>query len=267
MSIKFEKPLIGIEWESQISLQKYPNYLVNVVWSNIPTIRVKRVKNGVHLSIPHSLENMLKKKNMYVDYGNMEIYTDPVDIKHLNAEIAKRYKLLKEFWVLVANSINQMIGVFLPASNKSPFVTKHVNMSYRVTSKVAMRLIEKYRAGKQHQNPYEPKFDTKGVIDTYHNTRIHITVPYNFQHYEALYKSYLKAYHRDLLWYVFYKGENVYTDSATRAYVRNEDNRIDSWLKDLKGWLLEYAQDNPMNESFLLGIATPTRFAEKHKLI
>jgi len=267
MSVKFEKPLIGIEWEPQVTLQKYPNYLVNVVWSNIPTIKVSRQVDHIYLLIPSSLKNMLKEKNMYVDVGNMEIYTDPVDIKHLNAEIAKRYKLFKEFWVLVASSINQMIGVFLPASNREPFVTKHISMSYMVKPEITRRLIEEYRAGKQRRNPYEPQFDIKGVIDTYHNTRIHITVPYNFQHYEALYKSYLKAYHRDLLWYVFYKGKDIYTDSATRAYVRNEDNRIQSWLKDLKGWLLEYAQDNPMNEPILLGIATPTTFKEKHKLI
>jgi hypothetical protein len=267
MALKFEKPLIGIEWEPQVSLQKYPNYLINISWIDTSVIKVSRFKNYVHLFIPSSLENMLKEKNMYIDVGNMEIYTDPVDIKYLNAEIAKRDKLLKEFWVLVANSINQMIGVFLPASNKSLFVTKHISMSYMVKPEITRRLIEEYRAGKQRRNPYEPKFDIKGVIDTYHHQRVHITVPYNFQHYEALYKSYLKAYHRDLLWYVFYKGKDIYTDSATKAYVRNEDNRIDSWLKDLKGWLLEYAQDNPMNEPILLGIATPTKFAEKHKLI
>ena len=267
MPIKFNKPLIGIEWEPQISLQKYPNYHINVKWGNFPVIKVSRQKGYVYLFIPDSLREMLKTKNMYIDVGNMEIYTDPVDIKHLPVEINKRYKLLKEFWVLAAEGINQMIGVFLPASNQEPFVTKHVNLSYTVKPEVARRLIEEYRAGKRQRNPYVPMFDIKEAVGSYHHERVHLKVPYNFQHYEALYKSYLRAYHRGLLWHVFNEGKNVYADSATRAYVRNRGNRIESWFEDLKGWLLEYSQDNPMNEPYLLGIATSERFAEKNKLI
>jgi hypothetical protein len=277
MSIKFNKPLIGIEWEPQVSLQNYPNNPVSLVWRNCQAIKVLQQKDHilqkdqVVLSIPNSLEKAFDIKNMYIDVNNMEIYTDPVDIKHLSAEIAKRDKLLKEFWVLVASHINQMIGVFLPASNKEPFVTKHVNISYSVKSEVAKRLIKGYYAGRQHnkqrQNPYMPQTLIKYVDDSYHNQRVHITVPYNFQHYEALYKSYLEVYHRALLRDVFIKGHNIYADSMTRAYVDNKDNRIETWFKTLKGWLLEYSQDNPMNDPILLGIATPTRFREKHKLI
>lgn len=267
MPIKFEKPLIGIEWEPQVSLQKYPNYRITVQWGNFSVIKASRQKDHVYIYIPQALRDNLKVRNMYVDVDNMEIYTDPVPINKLNAEINHRYKILKEFWVLASSHLNQMIGVLLPASSQAPFVTKHVSMSYTVKPSVAARLIAEYASGKQRRNPYEPKFDIKEAISTYHESRVHLKVPYNFVHYAALYKSYLRSYHRGLLWHVFNEGKNVYTDSAIKAYLRNEDNKIESWFKDVNGWLMEYSQDNPMNEPYLLGIATSDRFAEKHKLI
>lgn len=268
MSIKFSKPLIGIEWEPQVSLQKYGNYRTAVRWGrDEPKITITRRETEVYVLVPIALRDTLKNHNMYVDVGNMEIFTDPVDIKHLNAEINKRYKILKEFWVLAAQHTRQMIGVFLPASSREPYVTKHVSMSYTVSPQIVTQLMTEYAAGKRRRNPYEPKFDIKEALGSYHATRVHIKVPYNFKHYAALYKLYQRAYHRGALWHVFKAGESIYSDSAIRAYVRNEKNRIESWFDDLKIWLLEYAQDNPMNEPLLLGIATSSRFAEKTKLI
>ncbi len=270
MSIKFNKPLIGIEWEPQIALKQYPGYIINITpkmasYTSISSINEK--SKTIELKISHELTKMLTNNNMYIDVNNMEIFTDPVfPINKLNAEIARRYKILSQFWVIIAKELKQIIGIFLPASNKAPFVTKHVNLSYMIKDDIIACLIKEHAFGKRY-NPYSPKITFKDVSSSYHNTRIHITVPYNFIYYKELYKSYIKAYHRDLLWNVLQRGQSIFIDSNIRAYIHNDNNRIETWIFDIKKWLLEYSQDNPMNEPILLGIATPDKFIKKHKLI
>lgn len=162
------RTIIGIEWEPQLTFLSYPNMAVYVFEDDdlsLATVEWEHEKI-VRLGVPRFPKR--SELDMYVDTGvlNLEIYTQPVQLKDLQEEIDRHTKILGEFIEKISYALEERIGVFLP----KPRPAKHVNLSFH-----------------ENKNPFKTRVEIKPSWETSQDSdRIHITVPYNFIDYENL---------------------------------------------------------------------------------
>lgn len=144
-------PLIGIEWEPQLTLLNYPKKKVDIrVLSSISEISTASKSKGNDaccLFLP-------EKYKKYVDVDNLEFRTKPVKFDDLKDEIKRVQDGMETVVKEIAKEVGP-VGVFLPGDP----CTKHVNIS-----------------GIHHLGPSEIKEGEFGE-------RIHIRVPYSYNDY------------------------------------------------------------------------------------
>ncbi|HLE87626.1 MAG TPA: hypothetical protein VI727_08155 [Candidatus Brocadiaceae bacterium] len=150
-------PLIGIEWEPQLTLLNYAGKEVYVHMSkNLQT----NIVNNNEKCVVIFLSN---KYSGYIDKAveNIELRTDPVKLEDLNTEIQKCQKVMEDIVKDIAK-VARPVGIFLPAYP----CTKHVNVSF-----------------KNVNNKYASICPLKGGD---YGFRHHVKVPYNFMDYKSL---------------------------------------------------------------------------------
>jgi hypothetical protein len=222
--------LIGIEWEPQFTLLKWPTYPVYIkntkkrIGSVIPQYFnadgyiSKSSYQRVSVEVPASYGvwrstnaayNNWNRKNPYrymsIDGTNFEIITKPVKIEKLSSEIKKADKHLKEFCGKLFK-LTGPLGVFLPNWEFGYGVpSKHVNISLddmlllpKSDNKFLKSLIGFKDRG------FVSKIDLKGECHT-HQSRVHITVPYNFDDYDGLLDFFQKTKinKSDIMFYLY----------------------------------------------------------------
>lgn len=152
-------PLIGIEWEPQLTLLNYPNKAIYIHLSeNFRTDIVNYDEKCVVIFL--SL-----KYSGYTDkvVANIELRTDPVKLENLPIEIHNCQKVMEDIVKDIAKIVGP-VGVFLPAFPCS----KHVNVSFKgMLSDILF-----------------PRYVIKPGIYGY---RQHARVPYNFTDYKSLF--------------------------------------------------------------------------------
>ena len=149
-------PLIGIEWEPQLTLLNYPNKAAYIHLSeNSQTDIVNCDEKCVVIFLSD-------KYSYYTDKAveNIELRTDPVKLEDLPAEIQKCQKVMEDIVKDIAK-VAGPVGVFLPAHPCS----KHVNISFKGMSVLS------------------PRYAIKPGIYGY---RQHNKVPYNFMDYKSI---------------------------------------------------------------------------------
>jgi hypothetical protein len=222
--------LIGIEWEPQFTLLRYPNHSVyfKVTKKRKPFIHLeytspeiykleqtfKRVFVELPLSYNVKLSNFVALKNWHIknpyryvsiDNINFEVITKPVTLDKLPNEMVKADQHLKKFCLKIEKLVGPL-GVFLPTWElgfSQP--SKHVNIS----SKKEMEFIDiggKFlrETLKIAHNGFSSTINFKGECRI-HQRRLHITVPYNFTDYKGLMEltSLPKISKADLIFYLY----------------------------------------------------------------
>jgi len=188
-------PLIGVEWEVQLSLPKSGNKQVYalrtkssqcIVSEHVPSDKDKSL---FILTIPEAL---LKEYNALPDLGNIEIRSNPVKISDLPKEIKRSETNLANIINKIHADIQQPIGVFLPGTKKfsseySNFLeanlysglTKHVNISIP--------------SADLPLSTYDVDTILPSLVmakdGDYHSVRVHIRVPYTFCDYRELFNK------------------------------------------------------------------------------
>lgn len=110
-------PLIGLEYEPQLTLLNYPKKRVHVVCSRYNT-RVRQTRpNGVILDLPYKFITK-------IDQDNLEFRTSPVKLEELPKEIEKLQLEMESLVMEITKAVGP-VGIFLPAQP----CTKHINLS------------------------------------------------------------------------------------------------------------------------------------------
>lgn len=203
--------LIGIEWEPQFTFLNWPKHSVYIKNTKSrkgkvypepdQTILVKLEPcyQRVTVEVPPSFHvgrstnvasNNWDANNQYqytsIDGTNFEVITKPVKIEKLPSEIMKADKHLKDFCIKLVK-LSGPLGVFLPNWEYGFGIpSKHINISLdNVTLDMKSdRRFMKSRIG-WNDKGFVSKLDIKGECRL-HQSRIHITVPYNFNDYSGL---------------------------------------------------------------------------------
>ena len=118
-------PLIGLEWEPQLTLLNYPNRSVFIMSG-------EHIDNTIHLETLEKEVIFCKCVYIYlpkeyqknIDNSNLEFRTPPVSFEELPKEIEKAQTEMENLIKAIAKELGPT-GVFLPASPCS----KHVNVS------------------------------------------------------------------------------------------------------------------------------------------
>lgn len=213
--------LIGIEWEPQFTLLKYPNYMVYFRTTKKRKSSVSRnpnnssssinlgymgISNGdgrtkiIYVNIAPSYDiwnatkvashNMTKSspyRYLSIDNINFEVITKPVRIGRLQKEIGKAGKKIEEFCLLIYDLIGDA-GIFLPNWEKGfNKPSKHINISapnpFILIYESDEKFLKYVRSSKD--KGFGSKVEIKGECYK-HSNRVHLTVPYNFTDYEEL---------------------------------------------------------------------------------
>lgn len=161
-------PLIGLEFEPQLTLLNYPNKKVVIAYNCNNEIKVFTTLCNVYVySFIEDLENSIvlllpDNYNNYIDSGssNLEFRTNPVSFTELPAELNRINATFQSVMLEIAK-VTGPLAAFLPANP----CTKHVNLSVPSCE---------FPPDLYHTKP--------GV----YGQRIHIKVPYNFTNYSSL---------------------------------------------------------------------------------
>ncbi len=206
--------LIGIEWEPQFTLLRYPNHSVYFKTSLRRRASVIAEYGGVGIYAQDDSQKRVtvdlaatydiwtaskvaeynaRHKSPYrytsTDGKNFEVITKPVPLDKLGSEIISAEKHLKNFCEKVVD-LTGPLGVFLPMWD-SGFgqPSKHVNISNeaglsitRGTGKILSKKLSELSSKGFFSN-----INLKGDC-TKHRNRLHVTVPYNFTDYDKLLK-------------------------------------------------------------------------------
>lgn len=146
-------PLIGLEYEPQLTLLNYPKKSVFIVMDNKSIVVEYFRTNCVVLTLPYKYCNNR-------DQDNLEFRTPPVKFENLPEEIAKLQTEMESLIKEIAKVVGP-VGIFLPAQP----CTKHINLS---------------GLGK----PVTRK-DAEVKLGNYGN-RYHLKVPYSFTDYNHI---------------------------------------------------------------------------------
>ena len=182
-----DHPLIGIEWEPQLTLLNYP---VKAIHIHLSDNSMTDIVNHDEKCEKYVIIYLSNKYSVYIDKAveNIELRTDPVKLDDLNTEIQKCQKVMEDIVKDIAK-VAGPTGIFLPAFP----CTKHVNVSF-----------------KEVNDRYASTYSIKGGD---YGLRHHIKVPYNFTDYKSIsqkpYDDYTAMKEPILLGYS-YTGE-VYT--------------------------------------------------------
>lgn len=163
--------IIGIEWEPQLTLLRYPRSAVNVVADSGDRIMLRVGKETITVKVG------INDYSLGVDtaVSNIEIRTLPVPVSKLKEETRRVYLLLQEFIVRMAKQVGP-VGVFLPETYHREGVpealliapSKHVNFDLADFGHIDECLLH-----------------LKDTC-TSKRPRVHICVPYNFTCYQEL---------------------------------------------------------------------------------
>lgn len=155
---------MGIEWEVQLVLPKYPKKAVHVTTAVWGALGVDEYEEHIVLCIP-------MKKKAYIDMQNLEFRTKKTRLPTLRAEIKRVEELeLAPLILDLARELDTAIGVFLPMVVGETAPSKHVSIS----------LHDLFGS-----NPFSTRITLK-ASRTGWRKRVHITVPYNFTAYREL---------------------------------------------------------------------------------
>lgn len=190
---------VGIEWEPQITLLKYPCKAIYVYSMHFSTsiyatrsyeCRTPGERAGMQLVLDESQLRKITSDRVYIDDGvaNLEVATKPVEIQDLAEEIEKCAKSLQKVSEYIATVTQSQVGVFLPVSTSHlldlhviPLLkpAKHINIDIPLES--------------LHSLPDEERafFARKAGV---YGRRLHVPVPYNFTEYADLLEEVRKVY-------------------------------------------------------------------------
>lgn len=151
-------PLIGLEYEPQLTFLEHPKLPVYVREGEEITIRRESFLGGerVILTLPATWDCFDPS------HENLEIRTAPVPLEHLGAEILRVTARMERLICTIAREVGP-VGVFLPGFP----CTKHVNLSFPYDPPPEFFPINKWKIGR-----FGPRY--------------HINVPYPQTNYEAL---------------------------------------------------------------------------------
>jgi|SRR5581483_9321586 len=266
-------PLIGLEWEVQLSLPSHGTYPVicYVTSKNKPQLffvdrkdeetyfdtftRYPRLHSFV-LGIPYDL---MEKYCMFIDMGNIEISTYPCgksDFKNAVKEAEGRlFSLIEE----LAKEVGP-IGVLLPIPehllHNNPLSahlrpTKHINISSKKISKYVIVNNVSYD-GLYHSCKIDYKIGFYGV-------RCHIFLPYNFKNYDDL--------------FVIFE-DNTPLTTPLDSYNFDEISRLENYyLEDYlkpqieKAALRSLAKEGQMKDPILVGYCKHEKFFRVNGLV
>lgn len=163
-------PLIGIEFEPQLTLLNYPNKKVVIACNNSHEIEVTTKFNPLYHTYIQDFQNSIVlllpyNYNNHIDSGssNLEFRTEPVSFTELPEELNRINATFQSLMLEIAK-VTGPLAAFLPAYPCS----KHVNLSTPRGSGYSMY---------DYYNNHKP-----GI----YGNRAHINVPYNFINYVSL---------------------------------------------------------------------------------
>lgn len=160
-------PLIGLEFEPQLTLLNYPNkavYIFSKLGLRLPESESDEIIINPHEEFRHVSILLPSRFYQYIDLSisNLEFRTSPVSFAGLSDELHKLNQKFKEVILEIAEVVGP-IGAFLPAAP----CTKHVNISTA-------------------NQPVMKALDTQGYKAGTYGWRKHIRVPYDYINYESL---------------------------------------------------------------------------------
>jgi|SRR5581483_5565763 len=211
-----QHPLIGIEWEVQLSFPKLGKRQVSADWIQYIPCSFEFLGERVSLKIDSSLIS----KYVDLDQGNIEFRSEPVAISDLDQEIKRVEKILANTITQISKDTKQDIGVFLPSTMRwdyFPKVTKHVSISI--------------------PNHYDyPDFIFEAIAakmvnikeGDYHRCRLHVRVPYTFCDYEELFNKTID--------FIKHNTKKQYMDYIKSLYAEDQPIRFVGYVKN-KNWV------------------------------
>lgn len=161
-------PLIGLEWEPQLTLLNYPKMPIRAISSRHYDFTCGKLFNGDMTKYLIELYVPLKYREN-VDTTNIEFRTTPVQLKDLPEAIKTEQDKMEALVKNIAKAVGPT-GIFLPALP----CTKHVNVSMPEWNTELFKYNGSWKNG-------------------VHGGRFHINVGYGFTEYDKLLRAELPA--------------------------------------------------------------------------